>query len=174
MGYFNPIHAYGPDRFLTDAHTAGVDGLIIVDLPPEEDAMLCLPAKKAGIDFIRLATPTTDDRRLPAVLENASGFLYYVSIAGVTGTAEPDMLAVMGAVKRLRQASPLPVAVGFGIRTKAQAAAVAAVADAAVVGSVLVGAIEQAATPDAGVAAVLTLVQELASGVRMVRKRVDQ
>jgi tryptophan synthase alpha chain len=175
MGYYNPIHSYGVDRFLADAKAAGVDGLIIVDLPPEEDAELCLPAIAAGINFIRLATPTTDDRRLPTVLGNTSGFLYYVSIAGITGTRSAAEDDVAAAVRRLKAHTDLPVAVGFGIRTPAQAAAVARVADAAVVGSALVGRIADHldasghATPGL-VDAVLSLVRELADGVHGARR----
>src|SRR6266404_3925156 len=169
MGYYNPIHSYGVDRFLADAIVAGVDGLIIVDLPPEEDAELCLPAIAAGINFIRLATPTTDDRRLPTVLGNTSGFLYYVAITGITGTRSAAEDEVAAAVRRLKAHTDLPVAVGFGIKTPAQAAAVAKVADAAVVGSALVGRIadhldaEGRAKPGL-VDAVLGLVRELADG----------
>ena len=130
MGYYNPIWRYGPERFLDDARAAGVDGLIVVDLPPEEDDELCVPARGRGLHFIRLVTPTTDDRRLPKVLGNASGFLYYVSITGITGTKAPVAEQVGAAVARLRRHSALPVAVGFGIRTPAQAAAIARVADA--------------------------------------------
>jgi tryptophan synthase alpha chain len=169
MGYFNPIHAYGVDRFLADARAAGVDGLIVVDLPPEEDDWLCVPALKAGLSFIRLATPTTDDKRLPTVLSNTSGFIYYVSIAGITGTAAPDVGAVQHAVERLRRHSALPVAVGFGIRTPEQAAAIARVADAAVVGSALVAEVAAAATPAEAVERVLGLVRRLAEGVRRAR-----
>jgi tryptophan synthase alpha chain len=138
MGYYNPIYRYGPERFLEDAEQAGVDGLIVVDLPPEEDDELCLPALGRGLSFVRLVTPTTDDRRLPEVLKNTSGFLYYVSIAGITGTRAPVAEQVGAAVARLRRHTTLPVAVGFGIREPAQAAAIARVADAAVVGSALV------------------------------------
>ncbi len=138
MGYFNPIHAYGPDRFLGDAVAAGVDGLIIVDLPPEEDDALCVSAIAAGINWVRLATPTTDAGRLPKVLANASGFVYYVSILGITGTKSVVIEATAAAVRRLRAATSLPVAVGFGIKTPEQAAEIARVADAAVVGSALV------------------------------------
>jgi tryptophan synthase alpha chain len=138
MGYFNPIWRYGPERFLDHAQDAGVDGLIVVDLPPEEDDELCVPARGRGLNFIRLVTPTTDERRLPKVLGNASGFLYYVSITGITGTRAPIADQVGAAVARLRPHSALPVAVGFGIRTPAQAAAIARVADAAVIGSALV------------------------------------
>ena len=138
MGYYNPIWSMGPTRFLDQAKAAGVDGLILVDLPPEEDEELCLPARERGLDFIRLATPTTDDRRLPRVLENASGFIYYVSVAGITGQKRPVVELVAEATARLRRHTPLPVAVGFGIREPAQAAAIARVADGVVVGSALV------------------------------------
>ena len=174
MGYYNPIYQYGVDRFLADARAAGVDGLIVVDLPPEEDEELCLPAKKAGIHFVRLATPTTNDKRLPAVLRNTAGFVYYVSIAGITGTRSAADADVSKAVARLKRHTALPVAVGFGIRSAAQAAAVAKVADGAVVGSALVdriaGNLDAAgrAKPDLA-EAVLSLVRELAAGVRESR-----
>src|ERR1700710_1393937 len=135
MGYYNPIYIYGVDKFLVDAKSAGVDGLIIVDLPPEEDAELCLPAMKAGLNFIRLATPTTDDKRLPAVLANTSGFVYYVSITGITGMAAPDTSKVNAAVARIKRHTGLPVAVGFGVKTAAHAGAIAKSADGVVVGS---------------------------------------
>ena len=138
MGYYNPIYRYGVAKFLADAQAAGVDGLIVVDLPPEHDEELCIPAKAAGLDFIRLATPTTDDKRLPQVLKNTQGFLYYVAVAGVTGMKSATGDVITAAVTRLKKHTDLPVAVGFGIRTPAQAAAVAKVADAAVVGSALV------------------------------------
>src|SRR5271163_1008327 len=138
MGYYNPIYVYGVDRFLLDAGSAGVDGLIIVDLPPEEDTELCLPALKAGFNFIRLATPTTDDQRLPAVLKNTSGFVYYVSITGITGSAAPDPGKVNAAVARIKRHTKLPVCVGFGVRTAEHARALAAGADGVVVGSALV------------------------------------
>ena len=179
MGYYNPIYRYGVDRFLADARAAGVDGLIVVDLPPEHDDELCLPALAAGLDFVRLATPTTDDRRLPAVLAHTAGFIYYVSIAGITGTKSADADAVASAVARLRRHSPLPVAVGFGIRTPQQAAAVARVADAAVVGSALVERVAAhldgagKATPGL-VAAVLDDVKALATGVRGARRAAAQ
>ena len=175
MGYYNPVHAYGADRFVADARAAGADGLIVVDLPPEEDKALCLPARAAGLDFVRLATPTTDERRLPAVLRNSSGFLYYVSITGITGAAAPSADRVAAAVGRLRGATGLPVAVGFGIREPAQAAEVARAADAAVVGSALVDTVREhldgdgRATP--GLAeAVLDKVRALASAVRSARR----
>src|SRR4051794_15639669 len=142
MGYFNPIYTYGVERFLTDAKAAGIDGLIIVDLPPEEDDELCLPALKAGLNFIRLATPTTDDQRLPAVLANTSGFLYYVSITGITGAAAPDAGKVNTAVGRIKRHTTLPVAVGFGVKTAEHARAIAAGADGVVVGSALVDALK--------------------------------
>src|SRR6201990_1645244 len=141
MGYYNPIYIYGVDRFLRDAKSAGVDGLIVVDLPPEEDAELCLPALKAGLNFIRLATPTTDDRRLPAVLANTSGFVYYLSITRITRAAAPDADKVRAAVTRIKRHTKLPVCVGFGIRTPEAARAIAARADGAVVGSALVDAL---------------------------------
>lgn len=174
MGYYNPIYVYGVERFLKDAREAGADGLILVDLPPEEDEELCLPARAAGIDFIRLATPTTDERRLPAVLKHASGFVYYVSIAGITGTRAPDLAAVAANVARIKAETDLPVAVGFGIRTAAQAADIARVADAAVVGSVLVEAVGRLADQPREVvaSAVLDLVAGLAQGVRTARQPV--
>ncbi|MEM8759084.1 MAG: tryptophan synthase subunit alpha [Pseudomonadota bacterium] len=138
MGYYNPIYSRGVDRFLADAKEAGIDGLIVVDLPPEEDDELCLPARAAGIEFIRLATPTTDDRRLPAVVENTGGFVYYVSITGITGAAEANAERVAPEVARIRAASSLPVCVGFGIKTPEGAAAMARVADGVVVGSAIV------------------------------------
>ncbi len=143
MGYFNPIYVYGVDRFLADAKSAGVDGLIVVDLPPEEDAELCLPALAAGVSFIRLATPTTDDKRLPTVLKNTSGFVYYVSITGITGSAAPDAGKVADAVVRIKRHTTLPVCVGFGVRTAEQAAALARGADGVVVGSALVDAVRK-------------------------------
>ena len=144
MGYYNPIYIYGVEQFLVDAKAAGVDGLIIVDLPPEEDTELCLPALKAGFNFIRLATPTTDDKRLPAVLANTSGFVYYVSITGITGSAAPDAGKVGEAVKRIKRHSALPVCVGFGVRTAEQVRAIAQGADGVVVGSALVDSGAQA------------------------------
>src|ERR1700710_1948314 len=141
MGYYNPIYIYGVDKFLGDARTAGVDGLIIVDLPPEEDAELCLPAMKAGLNFIRLATPTTDDKRLPAVLANTSGFVYYVAVTGITGSASADSSAVGEAVARIKRHTGLPVCVGFGIRTPEAARAIAQSSDGAVVGTALVDAL---------------------------------
>ena len=175
MGYYNPVYIYGVDRFLADAAAAGVDGLIVVDLPPEEDEELCLPALKAGLNFIRLATPTTDDRRLPAVLANTSGFVYYVSITGITGMAAPDNSAVAGAISRIKRHTTLPVAVGFGVKTAEQAKTIAQGADGVVVGSALIDALR--ATLDGNgkagknsVAAVTKLVASLASGVRAAKR----
>jgi len=175
MGYYNPIYIYGVEKFLADAGSAGVDGLIVVDLPPEEDSELCLPALKAGLNFIRLATPTTDDRRLPAVLANTSGFVYYVSITGITGAAAPDPGKVSGAVARIKRHTTLPVCVGFGVRTGEQARAIAAGADGVVVGSALVEAIRSSLDADARptpttVTAVSDLVRSLAQGVRGARR----
>ncbi len=175
MGYYNPIYIYGNDRFLSDAKAAGVDGLIIVDLPPEEDDELCLPTLKAGLNFIRLATPTTDDKRLPTVLKNTSGFVYYVSVTGVTGTAAPDAGKVATAVTRIKRHTRLPVAVGFGVRSAEQAHAIAEGADGVVVGSALVDALRQTLDKNgkagAGtVKAVTELVSALAQGVRSVRR----
>jgi len=171
MGYYNPIYIYGVDQFLVDAKAAGVDGLIVVDLPPEEDSELCLPAMKAGLNFIRLATPTTDDRRLPAVLANTSGFVYYVSVTGITGSAGADSAAVAQAVARIKRHTKLPICVGFGIRTPEAARAIAANADGAVVGSALVEALRHSLDADgkAGaktVDAVAGLAASLAMGVR--------
>src|SRR5712672_2248382 len=143
MGYYNPIYIYGVDRFLADAKAAGVDGLILVDMPAEEDDELCIPALKAGLNFIRLATPTTDDHRLPAVLANTSGFVYYVSITGITGTAIPDTNRVIAAVARIKRHTKLPVAVGFGVKSASDARVIAAASDAVVVGSALVEAVRQ-------------------------------
>ncbi len=174
MGYYNPIYVYGVDAFLNDALAAGVDGLIVVDLPPEEDAELCVPALKAGLNFIRLATPTTDDARLPAVLANTSGFVYYVSVTGITGAATPDFDAVSAAVARIKRHTDLPVAVGFGVKTRDHARAVARGADAVVVGSALVEAVRKSLDKDGAatektVPAVTELVRELAEGVRSAR-----
>jgi tryptophan synthase alpha chain len=171
MGYYNPVYIYGVDRFLADAKAAGVDGLIIVDLPPEEDEELCLPALRAGLNFIRLATPTTDDKRLPAVLANTSGFVYYVSITGITGAATPDPNKVMGAVARIKRHTNLPVAVGFGVRTAANARAIAEGADGVAVGTALVDALRASLDQDGKatartVGAVTDLVRALADGVR--------
>ena len=169
MGYYNPIYSYGNLRFVDDAKAAGVDGLIVVDLPPEEDEELCLPAIAAGLDFIRLATPTTDDRRLPRVLTNTQGFVYYVSITGITGAGSATADVVGRAVARLKRHTKLPVAVGFGIRTPADAAAIARVADAAVVGSALVQQVAAHAGKGDPVKAVLDAVRALAQGVRGAR-----
>jgi tryptophan synthase alpha chain len=174
MGYYNPIYIYGVDRFLADAKSAGVDGLIVVDLPPEEDAELCLPALAAGVNFIRLATPTTDDRRLPVVLKNTSGFVYYVSITGITGSAAPDAGKVADAVVRIKRHTKLPVCVGFGVRTAEQAVAISRGADGVVVGSALVDAVRKSLSADgkptsATVPAVADLVRALAQGVRGTR-----
>jgi tryptophan synthase alpha chain len=174
MGYYNPIYIYGVERFLADAEAAGVDGLIVVDLPPEEDSELCLPARRAGLNFIRLATPTTDDKRLPTVLTNTSGFVYYVSITGITGAAAPDTGKVAAAVARIKRHTTLPVCVGFGVRTAAHARAVANGADGVVVGSALVEAVRQSLGPDSRptsrtVAAVTDLVGALAEGVHAAR-----
>jgi len=175
MGYYNPIYIYGVDKFLVDAREAGVDGLIVVDLPPEEDEELCLPALKAGLNFIRLATPTTDDKRLPTVLNNTSGFVYYVSITGITGTAAPDAGKVAAAVARIKRHTGLPVAVGFGVKTAEQARAIADGADGVVVGSALVDALRQSLGPDGRarpgtVKAVTDLVSTLAEGVHSARR----
>ena len=170
MGYYNPIYIYGVDAFLADAVEAGVDGLIVVDLPPEEDIELCLPALAAGVNFIRLATPTTDDKRLPSVLANTSGFVYYVSITGITGAAAVDVDPVSRAVERLRRHTELPIAVGFGIKNAEHAAAVARIADAAVVGSALVERVANASSPAEAVSDVHRLVGVLADGVRGARR----
>ena len=178
MGYYNPIYIYGVDKFLADAKTSGVDGLIIVDLPPEEDDELCIPALKAGLNFIRLATPTTDDKRLPAVLSNTSGFVYYVSIAGITGAAAADANAVGEAVARIKRHTKLPICVGFGIRTPEAARAIAEKADGSVVGTALVDALhgsldaEGRATAKT-VTAVADLVASLAQGVRGAKQAAE-
>jgi tryptophan synthase alpha chain len=178
MGYYNPIYIYGVERFLADAKTAGVDGLIIVDLPPEEDVELCLPALKAGLNFIRLATPTTDDKRLPAVLANTSGFVYYVAITGITGAAAADSKAVGDAVARIRRHTNLPICVGFGIRTPEAARAIAERASGAVVGTALVDALRASldsdgrATPKT-VAAVATLAASLSQGVKNAKQAAE-
>ena len=175
MGYFNPIYVYGVERFLADAKEAGADGFIIVDLPPEMDAEFCLPALAEGFAFIRLATPTTDDARLPAVLRNTAGFVYYVSITGITGTATPDFGRVATAVARIKRHTDLPVVVGFGVKTREHAAAVARGADGVVVGSAFVDALraslreDGSAGPDT-VDRVTSLARELAAGVRSVAK----
>jgi tryptophan synthase alpha chain len=173
MGYYNPIYIYGNDRFIADAVTAGVDGLIIVDLPPEEDTELCLPAKKAGLKFIRLVTPTSDETRLPAILAEASGFVYYVSVLGITGTKSAAGDSISAAYQRIRSQTDLPIVAGFGIRTPAQAAEAAALTDGAVVGSAVVDIIATnlTDTPQNGinndiVQKVATFVGELASAIR--------
>jgi tryptophan synthase alpha chain len=175
MGYYNPIYIYGVENFLADAKTVGVDGLIVVDLPPEEDEELCLPALKSGLNFIRLATPTTDDTRLPAVLANTSGFVYYVSITGITGMATPDPSRVNEAVARIKRHTSLPVAAGFGVKTADHARAIAQGADGVVVGSALIDALK--ATLDADgkasartVKAVTELVLSLSAGVRGAKR----
>jgi tryptophan synthase alpha chain len=178
MGYYNPIYIYGVDRFLTDAKSAGVDGLIIVDLPPEEDTELCLPAMRAGLNFIRLATPTTDDKRLPAVLANTSGFVYYVSITGITGAASADAAAVGEAVSRIKRHTKLPVCVGFGIRTPEAARGIAGHADGAVVGSALVDALRASLDAEGRataktVDAVIDLTASLAHGVRGAKQAAE-
>jgi tryptophan synthase alpha chain len=175
MGYYNPIYIYGVEKFLADAKTAGIDGLIVVDLPPEEDDELCLPALKAGLNFIRLATPTTDDRRLPAVLANTSGFVYYVSITGITGMAAPDTSAVTAAVTRIKRHTKLPVAVGFGVKTAEQARTIAQSADGVVVGSALIDVLRTTLDPNGragtnSVGAVTKLVASLAAGVRAAKR----
>lgn len=175
MGYFNPIEQYGVDRFIADAKEAGVDGLIVVDLPPEEDSELCLPALAAGLAFIRLATPTTDDARLPAVMRNTAGFVYYVSITGITGAATPDFGKVSTAVERIKRHTDLPIVVGFGVKNGEHAAAIARGADGVVVGSALIDALkgtldDQNRAGPGSVAAVETLVRELAAGVRSVAR----
>ncbi|HYW63089.1 MAG TPA: tryptophan synthase subunit alpha [Bradyrhizobium sp.] len=178
MGYYNPIYIYGVDRFLADAKAAGVDGLILVDMPAEEDDELCIPALKAGLNFIRLATPTTDDKRLPAVLANTSGFVYYVSITGITGSASADTEAVARAVARIKRHTRLPVCVGFGIRTPDQARAIAARADGAVVGTALVDALSASLDAEGRataktVPAVADLVAALAQGVRGAKQAAE-
>ena len=171
MGYYNPIYVYGVESFLADAKRAGVDGLIVVDLPPEEDGELCLPAMKAGLNFIRLATPTTDDKRAPAVFRNTSGFVYYVSVLGVTGTKTPDLKSVKSNVSRLRKHTSLPICVGFGVKTAEQARIIARDADGIVVGSALVNAVKDSLTkagkPTSKTAkSVHALVSAIARGVR--------
>jgi tryptophan synthase alpha chain len=175
MGYYNPIYIYGVDKLLIDAKAAGVDGLIVVDLPPEEDEELCLPALKAGLNFIRLTTPTTDDKRLPTVLNNTSGFVYYVSVTGITGAAAPDTGKVVAAVARIKRHTDLPVAVGFGVKNAESARAIAEGADGVVVGSALVEALRQSFGKDGKarpgtVKAVTDLVSQLAEGVRVARR----
>ena len=170
MGYYNPIFVYGVERFISDAKEAGVDGLSVVDLPPEHNDELCEPAQSAGMDFIRLTTPTTDDDRLPTVLAGSSGFVYYVSVAGVTGAGAATMDHVEEAVARLRRHTDLPLCIGFGIRTPEHAAEVARRADGAVVGSALIDKIAEAQSPQQAVDGVLGLCRELAEGVRGARR----
>ena len=175
MGYYNPIYIYGVEKFLADAKASGIDGLIVVDLPPEMDDELCLPALKADIAFIRLATPTTDDKRLPTVLQNTSGFVYYVSITGITGAATPDFDQVGVAIKRIKRQTKLPIAVGFGVKTPEHAAAVARNADGVVVGSALIdtlrGSLDAAGKATAAtVPAVTGLVGSLATAVRATKR----
>ncbi|MBD9374457.1 tryptophan synthase subunit alpha [Rhizobium sp. ARZ01] len=174
MGYYNPIYIYGVDRFLDDALEAGIDGLIVVDLPPEMDDELCIPALQRGINFIRLATPTTNAKRLPKVLENTSGFVYYVSMNGITGSALPDPSLIGGAVRKIKEHTKLPVCVGFGVKTAEHARAIGASADGVVVGSAIVNQIAssltaEGAATEATVAGVEALVRNLASGVRSAR-----
>lgn len=176
MGYYNPIYVYGVDKFLADARNAGVDGLIVVDLPPEEDRELCIPARDAGLNFVRLATPTTDDRRLPKVLENTSGFVYYVSLTGITGAALADYAGVSQAVKRIKDHTNLPIAVGFGVKNAESAAEIARDADGVVVGSALVDALKNSLGPDnkaseTSVEAVTSLVASISAGVRGARSQ---
>jgi tryptophan synthase alpha chain len=174
MGYYNPIYIYGVDKFLDDALSAGIDGLIVVDLPPEMDDELCLPAIAKGINFIRLATPTTDDRRLPTVLKNTSGFVYYVSMNGITGSALPDPSLVSGAVQRIKQHTALPVCVGFGVKTADHAKVIGGSADGVVVGTAIVNQIATSLTKDGKasadtIQAVTTLVRGLSTGTRSAR-----
>jgi tryptophan synthase alpha chain len=175
MGYYNPIYVYGVEAFLKDARAAGTDGIIVVDVPPEHDEEVCLPAIKAGLNFIRLATPTTDEKRLKKVLTNTSGFLYYVSVLGITGTKAPDIEQVKRNVARIKGQTSLPVAVGFGVKTAEQAASIAAGADAVVVGSALVDAVRDS-LKDGGAGettrqSVLDRVAEIAKGVRRADAR---
>jgi tryptophan synthase alpha chain len=174
MGYYNPIYIYGVEKFLDDAIAAGIDGLIVVDLPPEMDDELCIPAIRKGINFIRLATPTTDDKRLPTVLQNTSGFVYYVSMNGITGSALPDPSLVSGAVKRIKQHTELPVCVGFGVKTAEHAKLIGASADGVVVGTAIVNQIATSLTKDGKatsdtIQAVATLVRGLSTGTRSAR-----
>lgn len=174
MGYYNPIYIYGVDKFLDDALSAGIDGLIVVDLPPEMDDELCIPAVQKDVNFIRLATPTTDEKRLPTVLKNTSGFVYYVSMNGITGSALPDPSTISGAVERIKSHTDLPVCVGFGVKTADHAKAIGAVADGVVVGSAIVNQIALSLTKDGKatndtVPAVTTLIKGLSTGVRASR-----
>ena len=179
MGYYNPIYIYGVGRFLDEAKASGVDGFIVVDLPPEQDDEFCLPALAAGLSFIRLATPTTDEKRLPTVLANTSGFVYYVSVTGITGSTVPDYSKVGEAVRRIKGHTALPVAVGFGVKTAENAAAVAAHADGVVVGTALISVLKQSldaddAATERTVPDVAAYVADLATGVRSVRKGASQ
>ena len=174
MGYYNPIYIYGVEKFLDDAIVAGVDGLIVVDLPPEMDDELCIPAIRKGINFIRLATPTTDDKRLPTVLKNTSGFVYYVSMNGITGSALPDPSLVSGAVQRIKQHTDLPICVGFGVKTAEHAKVIGGSADGVVVGTAIVNQIATSLTKDGKatadtIQAVATLVRGLSTGTRSAR-----
>ncbi|ASW04959.1 tryptophan synthase subunit alpha [Rhizobium sp. 11515TR] len=174
MGYYNPIYIYGVEKFLDDALAAGIDGLIVVDLPPEMDDELCIPAIRKGINFIRLATPTTDDKRLPTVLKNTTGFVYYVSMNGITGSALPDPSLVSGAVKRIKQHTELPVCVGFGVKTAEHAKLIGAAADGVVVGTAIVNQIATSLSKDGKatadtIQAVATLVRGLSTGTRSAR-----
>jgi tryptophan synthase alpha chain len=178
MGYYNPIYIYGVEKFLPDAKVAGIDGLIIVDLPPEEDNELCIPAMKAGLNFIRLATPTTDDKRLPAVLANTSGFVYYVSVTGITGTASADASVVGAAVARIKRHTALPVCVGFGIRTPEAAGAIASHADGAVVGTALIDVLKNSLDSDGKataktVSAIADFTSALAAGVHGAKQAAE-
>jgi tryptophan synthase alpha chain len=174
MGYYNPIYVHGVDRFLADAIDAGIDGLIVVDLPPEMDEELCVPALQAGVNFIRLATPTTDDRRLPKVLQNTSGFVYYVSMTGITGAALPDTSKVAAAVQRIKAHTSLPVCVGFGVKTAEQAKLIGASADGVVVGTAIVNTVANLIGPNGATLgdpaqAVAEMVNGLSLGVRAAR-----
>lgn len=174
MGYYNPIYIYGVEKFLDDALAAGIDGLIVVDLPAEMDDELCIPALAKGINFIRLATPTTDDKRLPKVLKNSSGFVYYVSMNGITGSALPDPSVVSGAVNRIKSHTDLPVCVGFGVKTADHAKAIGGAADGVVVGTAIIAQVAGSLTKDGAatadtVAAVATFVRGLATGIHAAR-----
>lgn len=173
MGYYNPIYQYGPEKFLQDAKDAGIDGMIVVDLPPEMDEELCIPSLKQGLNFIRLATPTTDEKRLPKVLSNTSGFVYYVSINGITGAAAPKPDEVTASVAHIKAKTDLPICVGFGVRTAEQAASIGRAADGVVVGTAIVSAIadslDDGAASDRTVDQALALVSSIAQGVRTAR-----
>lgn len=170
MGYFNPIHHYGVEAFVQEAQKVGVDGLIIVDLPAEHDDDLCIPAKKAGLDFVRLTTPTTDDTRLPQVLQNSSGFIYHVSIAGVTGANSATETQISEAMTRLHQHTSLPICVGFGIKTPEQAEKIATLAEGVVVGSAFINQIEQATSDEQAINDVLSLCSDLSTAIKRVKK----